>query len=166
MTDAIDHDAYTDDYLREVLGNARSVAVVGLSSNWNRPSYFVAKYLQAKGYRILPVNPREAGKEILGETVAPSLQDLPETPDMVDIFRNSEAAGPITDDAIDIGAKSVWMQIGVRNDDAAARAEEAGLQVVMNRCPKIEYSRLFGELSWGGFNSNVISSKRRRATLR
>jgi len=166
MTAAIDHDAYNDRYLRDVLGDARSVAIVGLSSNWNRPSYFVAKYLQAKGYRIFPVNPREAGKEILGKPVAASLDDLPETPDMVDIFRNSEAAGPIADEAIAAGAKSVWMQIGVRNDEAAARAEKAGLQVVMNRCPKIEYSRLFGELSWGGFNSNVISAKRRRAVMR
>lgn len=165
-TTTVNHDSYTDAYLRAVLGSARSVAVVGLSSNWNRPSYFVGKYLQAKGYRILPVNPREAGKEILGIPVAASLEYLGESPDMVDIFRNSEAAGPITDEAIAAGATSVWMQIGVRNDEAAARAEAAGLKVVMNRCPKIEYSRLFGELSWGGFNSKVISSKRRRATLR
>lgn len=162
----MNHDSYTDDYLRDVLSAAHRVAVVGLSSNWNRPSYFVAKYLQAKGYRILPVNPREAGKDILGEPVASSLEDLDAPADMVDIFRNSEAAGPITDEAIAHGATSVWMQIGVRNDDAAARAEAAGLKVVMNRCPKIEFSRLFGELSWGGFNSRIISSKRRRATLR
>jgi len=162
----MNHDAYADDYLRDVLGNAQSVAVVGLSSNWNRPSYFVAKYLQAKGYRILPVNPREAGKDILGEPVLESIGALTTPADMVDIFRNSDAAGPITDEAIAAGAKSVWMQIGVRNDEAAVRAEAAGLRVVMNRCPKIEFSRLFGELSWGGFNSKVISSRRRRATLR
>ena len=161
----MNHDAYTDAYLRSVLGDARSVAIVGLSANWNRPSYFVAKYLQAKGYRVLPVNPREAGGEILGMPVAGSLEALGETPDLVDVFRNSAAAGPITDDAIAAGAKAVWMQIGVRNDEAADRAEAAGLRVVMNRCPKIEYSRLFGELSWGGFWSRVITAKRRRAAL-
>ena len=161
----MNHDAYTDAYLRDVLGDARSIAIVGLSANWNRPSYFVAKYLQAKGYRVLPVNPREAGGEILGMPVAGSLDELGETPDLVDVFRNSAAAGPITDDAITAGAKAVWMQIGVRNDEAASRAEAAGLRVVMNRCPKIEYSRLSGELSWGGFWSGVISSKRRRARL-
>ncbi len=162
----IDHDAYTDAYLRDVLGAARSIAIVGLSSNQNRPSYFVAKYLQAKGYRIFPVNPREIGNQILGEPVAASLGDLAETPEMVDIFRNSAAADPITDAAIAVGAESVWMQIGVRSDVAARRAEKAGLRVVMNRCPKIEYSRLSGELSWGGFNSNVISAKRRRTVMR
>ncbi len=161
----MNHDAYSDAYLRDVLGDARTVAIVGLSANWNRPSYFVAKYLQAKGYRILPVNPREAGAEILGMPVAGSLDALDETPDMVDIFRNSAAAGPIADDAIAAGAKAVWMQIGVRNDAAAERAEAAGLRVVMNRCPKIEYSRLFGELSWGGFWSRVVTARRSRARL-
>jgi predicted CoA-binding protein len=158
----MDHDAYTDDYIKDVLGSVRTIAMVGASANWNRPSYFVMKYLQQKGYRIIPVNPREAGQEILGETVYAEPRDVPEKIDMVDIFRNSEAAGPITDEAIALGAKVVWMQIGVRNDDAAERAEQAGLKVVMNRCPKIEYSRLHGELSWGGFNSRVISSKRRK----
>jgi predicted CoA-binding protein len=158
----MDHDAYTDDYIKDVLGSVRTIAMVGASANWNRPSYFVMKYLQQKGYRIIPVNPREAGQEILGETVYAEPKDVPEKIDMVDIFRNSEAAGPITDEAIALGAKVVWMQIGVRNDDAAERAEQAGLKVVMNRCPKIEYSRLHGELSWGGFNSRVISSKRRK----
>ena len=158
----MNHDAYTDDYIRAVLGSTRTIAMVGASSNWNRPSYFVMKYLQQKGFRVIPVNPREAGKEILGETVHAELKDVPEKIDMVDIFRNSEAAGPITDEAIAAGAKSVWMQIGVRNDEAAERAEAAGIKVVMNRCPKIGYCRLHGELSWGGFNSRVISSKRRR----
>ncbi len=158
----MNHDAYTDDFLRDLLGGTRTVAMVGASANWNRPSYFVMKYLQQKGFRVIPVNPREAGKEILGETVHAELKDVPDPVDMVDVFRNSEAAGAITDEAIAIGAKSVWMQIGVRNDEAAARAEDAGLKVVMNRCPKIEYSRLHGELSWGGFNSRVISSKRRK----
>jgi predicted CoA-binding protein len=157
------HDTYTDEFLKETLNRVRTIAVVGASANWNRPSFFVMKYLQAKGFRIIPVNPKEAGTTILGEKVYASLADVPHPVDMVEIFRSSAEAGPITDDAMKRGAKVVWMQIGVRNDAAAKRAEEAGLTVVMNRCPKIEYSRLYGELSWGGFNSGVISSKRRKA---
>lgn len=157
----MDHGSYTDLYLSEVLGSVRTIAVVGASANWNRPSYFVMKYLGTKGYRMVPVNPGIAGQEVLGEAAYASLADIPFPVDMVDIFRNSEAAGPITDEAIRIGAKVVWMQIGVRNDAAAARAEAAGLRVVMDRCPKIEWSRLNGELSWGGLNSNVITNKRR-----
>lgn len=157
------HDSYTDEFLKETLNRVRTIAVVGASANWNRPSFFVMKYLQAKGYRIVPVNPKETGTTILGETVYASLADIPHPVDMVEIFRSSGEAGPITDDAIKKGAKVVWMQIGVRNDEAAKRAEAAGATVVMNRCPKIEYSRLYGELSWGGFNSGVISSKRRKA---
>jgi predicted CoA-binding protein len=156
------HDSYSDDALRQVLRSVRTIAMVGASPNWNRPSYFVMKYLQSKGFRVIPVNPRAAGEEILGETVYADLKSVPDKIDMVDIFRNSADAGPITDEAIAIGAKVVWMQIGVRNDEAAARAEAAGLTVVMNRCPKIEYSRLCGELSWGGFNSGVITAKKRR----
>ena len=151
MVRKMNHDAYDDDYIRAILRDVRVIAMVGASPNWNRPSYFAMKYLQAKGYRVIPVNPVAAGQEILGEKV-----------DMVDVFRNSEAAGPISDEAIAIGAKVVWMQLGVRNDAAAARAEAAGLRVVMNRCPKIEYGRLSGALSWGGINSGVISSRRRR----
>ncbi|MFN8924478.1 MAG: CoA-binding protein [Rhodospirillales bacterium] len=157
----MDHETYTDDSLRDVLTSVRSLAVVGLSPNWNRPSYFVAKYLQGKGYRIMPVNPGAAGQTILGAPCVASLADLAEVPDMVDVFRNSEAAGPIADEAIRIGAKVVWMQIGVRNDAAAARAEAAGLRVIMNRCPKIEYSRLFGELGWQGIDTGIITTKRR-----
>jgi predicted CoA-binding protein len=157
----MDHDRYTDDHLRDVLTSVRSLAVVGLSPNWNRPSYFVAKYLQGKGYRILPVNPGAAGQTILGAPCVAALADLAEVPDMVDVFRNSEAAGPIADEAIRIGATVVWMQIGVRNDAAAARAEAAGLRVIMNRCPKIEYSRLFGELGWQGIDTGIITTKRR-----
>ncbi len=154
---------YDDDLIRDVLREVRTIAMVGASDNWNRPSYFAMKYLQQKGYRVYPVNPKvaAAGGEILGETVYADLSELPETVDMVDIFRNSEAAGPITDAAIDHGAKVVWMQLGVRHDDAARRAEDAGLTVIMDRCPKIEFSRLFGELGWHGFNSRVISAKRR-----
>ena len=159
----MNHDRYGDDYLRKVLGSVKTIGMVGASPHWNRPSYFVMKYLQAKNYRVIPVNPAAAGQEILGETVYAALKDVPGRLDMVDVFRNSEAAGPITDDAIEAGAKVVWMQIGVRNEAAAERAEAAGLQVVMNRCPKIEYSRLCGELSWSGVNSGIVSSKRRRS---
>lgn len=156
------HDSYTDDFLKKTLGRVRVIAVVGASANWNRPSFFVMKYLQAKGYRIVPVNPKEAGTEILGERVHASVAGIPHAVDMIDIFRSSEEAGRISDEAIAKGASVVWMQIGVRNDAAARRAEAAGLTVIMNRCPKIEHSRLNGELSWGGFNSGVISSKRRK----
>jgi O-acetylhomoserine (thiol)-lyase len=159
---SIDHDAYPDAYIKSILAEVRTIAMVGASPNWNRPSNFAMKYLQAKGYKVYPVNPGVPGTKILGETVYASLEDLPETVDMVDIFRNSEAAGAIADAAVEHGAKVIWLQLGVRNNEAAARAEANGVRVVMNRCPKIEFSRLFGELSWHGFNSHVISSKRRR----
>ncbi|MFN0042971.1 MAG: CoA-binding protein [Alphaproteobacteria bacterium] len=162
----MDHESYADDHIRAVLASVRTIAMVGASDNWNRPSYFAMKYLQSKGFRVIPVNPRASSVEILGEKVIKELSNLVPPVDMVDIFRNSEAAGPITDEAIALakekGFKVIWMQLGVRNDEAAARAEKAGLLVIMNRCPKIEYARLNGELSWNGFNSNVISSKRRR----
>ena len=138
MVRKMNHDAYDDDYIRAILRDVRVIAMVGASPSWNRPSYFAMKYLQAKGYRVIPVNPAAAGQEILGEKVHASLATIGEKVDMVDVFRNSEAAGPISDEAIAIGAKVVWMQLGVRNDAAAARAEAAGLRVVMNRCPKIE----------------------------
>jgi len=158
----IDHDRYTDEYLRGVLESVRVIAMVGASPHWNRPSYFAMKYLQDKGFRVIPVNPRAQGETILGEKVYGALVEIPEKVDMVDIFRNSDAAGPIVDEAIAIGAKVVWMQLGVRNDAAARRAEAAGLAVVMNRCPKIEYSRLHGELAWSGVNTGIISSKRQK----
>jgi predicted CoA-binding protein len=144
------------------LSGVKTIAMVGASPHWNRPSFFAMKYLQGKGFRVIPVNPRAVGETILGETVYADLKDIPDPVDMVDIFRNSAAAGPIADEAIAIGAKVVWMQIGVRNAEAAARAEAAGLQVVMNRCPKIEYSRLHGELAWSGINTGIISSKRQK----
>src|SRR5215217_6527797 len=150
---------YSDAQIRAILERVRTVAMVGASSNWNRPSFFVMKYLQGKGYRVIPVNPGNAGTEQLGERVYASLRDIPEKIDMVDIFRASDQVGPVVDDAIAIGAKYVWMQLGVRNDEAAERAEEAGLEVIMNRCPKIEYGRLGGELSWSGVNSGIIRNR-------
>jgi len=157
---------YPDALIDRVLRSVNTIALVGASANWNRPAYFVMKYMQGKGYRVIPVNPGIAGQQLLGETVRASLADIPEPIDMVQVFRRSEAAPEIVDDAIRIGAKVVWMQLGVRNDAAAARAEAAGLTVVMNRCPKIEWGRLHGELSWGGFNSRIITSKRRRLVER
>ena len=158
----VDHDAYSDRYLRDILARVKVIAMVGASPNWNRPSYFAMKYLQHKRYRVIPVNPAAAGQTILGEKAYASLKEIPDKVDMVDIFRNSDAAGPITDEAIAIGAKVVWMQLGVRNDAAAARAEQAGLKVVMNRCPKIEHARLSGTIEWHGIASGVISSRKRK----
>jgi predicted CoA-binding protein len=158
----VNHDRYDDAYLRDILRSVKTIAMVGASTNWNRPSYFVFKYLQGKGYRMIPVNPGAAGETLLDETVYGALEDIPDPVDMVDIFRKSEAAGAITDAAIAIGAKVVWMQIGVHDDAAAGRAEAAGLRAVMNRCPKIEWGRLHGELGWGGMNSGIISSRRRK----
>ncbi len=162
----MDHNSYSDQYLRSILASVKTIAMVGASPHWNRPSYFAMKYLQGKGFRVIPVNPRAAGETILGERVYADLAEISEPVDMVDIFRNSEAAGAIVDEAIRIGAKIVWMQLGVRNDAAAARAESAGLRVVMNRCPKIEYSRLHGELAWSGVNTGIISSKRQKRVPR
>ncbi len=161
-----DHEAYNDDLLRGILRDVRTIAMVGASPKWVRPSYFAMKYLQEKGYRVIPVNPAAAVETILGETCYASLSEVPGPIDLVDIFRNSAAAGPITEEAIALAAekkiKVIWMQLGVRNDEAAAKAEAAGLTVIMNRCPKIEWGRLHGELSWGGINSRIISAKRRR----
>jgi predicted CoA-binding protein len=163
----MDHDRYDDAYLRDILRRCRTVAMVGASPKWVRPSFFVMKYLQVKGYRVFPVNPQAAGEVILGETVYGAFDEVPGPFPMVDIFRNSEAAGAVVDDAIALkdvkGIEVIWMQLKVRNDAAAARAEAAGLQVVMNRCPKIEYGRLSGELSWGGVNSGIITAKALRA---
>lgn len=160
------HDNYTDAYLRTILDETETIAMVGASPHWNRPSYFAMKYLQAKGYRVIPVNPGAIGKTILGEKVYPSLDEVPGPIDMVDVFRSSDAAGGIVDETLALATqkaiRTVWMQIGVRDDQAAARAEQAGLRVVMNRCPKIEYARLHAELGWGGVVSNLISSRRRR----
>jgi len=157
----MDHERYDDSYLRGILREVKTIAMVGASPNWNRPSYFAMTYLQGKGYRVIPVNPGVAGQQILNETVHARLADVPQPVDMVDIFRNSEAAAGIVDEALalPVRPKVIWMQLGVRNDAAAAKAEAAGIRVVMNRCPKIEWARLNGELSWMGTSSRVISSK-------
>jgi len=160
------HDRYDNGYILKILGETKTIAMVGASAKWNRPSYFAMKYLQEKGYRVIPVNPGQAGQQILGETIYANLADIPDTFEMVDIFRNSEAAGAVVEEAIALakskGIRTVWMQLGVYNEAAAAKAEAAGLRVVMNRCPKIEFGRLNAELSWGGFDSKVITAKRRR----
>ena len=162
----MDLPSYTDAELRAILQRTRTVAAVGVSTNDVRPSYFVARYLKLKGYKVFPVNPAYAGKTAFGEAVVASLADIPAEAgqiDMVDIFRRSDQAGAVVDEAIEVlvprGLKTVWMQIGVIEREAAKRAEAAGLTVVMNRCPKIEYQRLWGELRWGGFNTGIISSK-------
>lgn len=158
----LDHETYSDDYIRGILSGVRTIAMVGASANWNRPSYFAMKYLQQKGFRVIPVNPTAAGKTILGERVHASLDEIGEHVDMVDVFRPAAEAPAIAEQAIRIGARVLWLQLGIRSDEAARAAEAAGLKVVMNRCPKIEYARLSGELSWNGINSGVLSSKRRR----
>ncbi len=151
---------YPDWQIRRILRDTDIVAMVGASQNWNRPSYFVMKYLQVKGFRVIPVNPRAAGEQILGELVYGSLTDIPGKVDMVDIFRRSDQVGPIVDDAIKIAAPVIWMQLTVRNDEAAVKAEAAGATVIMDRCPKIEFGRLSGELGWSGVNTRVITSRR------
>jgi predicted CoA-binding protein len=148
--------------LRRILSENRVIAVVGLSADWHRPSNFAAKYLQEHGYRIIPVNPRYAGREVLGERCYASLREIPDRVDIVDVFRRTEDVPPIAEDAIAIGAKVLWQQIGVTNEAADARARAAGLDSVMNRCVKIEHGRLFGGLNWVGVNTSVISAKRPR----
>jgi len=160
---------YDDELIRRVLKDTRTIAMAGASPNWVRPSNFAMKYLQGKGYQVHPINPGLAGKEIWGRMTYASLADVPAPIDMLDIFRNSEAAGQLVDDAIALkdekGIKIIWMQLGVINEDAAKRAEDAGMTVIMDRCPKIEYGRLFGELGWSGVNSGIITSKRRKAPV-
>ncbi len=153
--------SYSDVFLRNLLNDVKTVAVVGISSNPVRPSYFVARYLGLKGYRVIPINPGLAGQELFGEAVYPDLASVSDEVDMVDIFRRSEAVPPIVEESLERwpNLKAVWMQIGVENAEGRAMAEARGVQVVENRCPKIEYQRLFGELRMGGFNTGIISSK-------
>jgi len=146
--------------LRRILHESRTLAVVGLSADWFRPSYFAAKYMQEHGYRIIPVNPKY--ESILGEKCYKSLRDIPEKVDLVDVFRKSNDVMPIAEEAIAIGAKVLWQQLGVKNEAAAAKARAAGLEAVMDRCVKIEHGRLFGGLNWVGVNTRVISAKRPR----
>jgi len=146
--------------LRRILHESRTIAVVGLSADWFRPSYFAAKYMQEHGYRVIPVNPKY--ESILGEKCYKSLRDIPEKVDLVDVFRKSNDVMPIAEEAISIGAKVLWQQLGVKNEAAAAKARAAGLEAVMDRCVKIEHGRLFGGLNWVGVNTRVISAKRPR----
>ncbi|MFW2542160.1 CoA-binding protein [Primorskyibacter sp. 2E107] len=152
---------YSDDFLKAILTRTKVVAVVGVSMNPVRPSYYVARYLSLKGFTVIPVNPGHAGQMLFGQTVRASLSDCPKTVDMVDIFRRPEHVPPIVEEALQCfeGLRTVWMQIGVQHAEAAAMAEARGVDVVQDRCPKIEYQRLFGELRMGGFNTGVISSK-------
>ena len=156
------HDTYPDAEIRRILRETRSIALVGASANPARPSLIVLKYLIDRGYAVTPVNPGLAGQELLGRRVVASLAELAEPVDMVEIFRNSAAAGPLVDEALALPhpPRVIWMQLGVRDDAAAARAEARGLTVIMNRCPKIEYGRLSGEIGWSGVNSRIIRARR------
>jgi uncharacterized protein len=158
----MDHSGYADTYIRGILNTVKSIAMVGISPKDNRPSYFAFKYLLERGYHMIPVNPGQAGKEILGQRVYAKLADIPEPVDMVDIFRASQFAPGVVDEALALNPlpRVIWMQLRVRSDEAAAKAEAAGLNVIMNRCPKIEYGRLSSEISWMGVNSRTLSSKR------
>lgn len=158
----MNHDSYPDDYIRGILTSVKRIAMVGASANSARPSFFVLKYLSERGFTMLPINPGLAGGAILGLPVYARLADAPGPIDMVDIFRSSEAAGAVVDEALALDPlpRVIWMQLGVRNDAAAARAEAKGVKVVMNRCPKIEYGRLSGEIGWSGVNSRIISARK------
>jgi predicted CoA-binding protein len=158
----MNHDAYDDNYIRGILNNVKSIAMVGASPVNVRPSYFAFKYLAQRGYDMIPVNPGHVGKSLLGKPFVASLHDIGRPIDMIDIFRSSEHVMPLVDEALAMNPppKVIWMQLGARNDEAAAKAEAKGLKVVMNRCPKIEYGRLSSEISWMGVNSRILSSKR------
>jgi len=158
----MNRNTYPDSYIRGILNTVKTIAMVGISPKDNRPSYFAFKYLLERGYRMIPVNPGQAGKEILGQKVYAKLSDIPEPIDMVDIFRASDHVMPIVQEALTLKPRPqvIWMQLMVRNDEAAQLAERAGMEVVMNRCPKIEYGRLSSEISWIGVNSRTLSSKR------
>ncbi len=155
------NEQYSDRYLKDILTRTKRIAVVGVSMNEVRPSFYVARYLKLKGFEVIPVNPGHAGKQAFGQTVVASLGDIEGDVDMVDIFRRSEHVPPIVDEALELfpALQTIWMQIGVWHEEAAEKARARGVDVIMNRCPKIEYQRLFGELRMGGFNTGVISSK-------
>ncbi len=156
------HARYPEAQIRKILNDTRTIALVGASANPARPSWIVLKYLIDRGYAVTPVNPGLAGQDLLGRRVVAALTDIPESIDMVEIFRNSAAAGPLVDEALALDPlpKVIWMQLGVRDDAAAARAEARGVTVIMNRCPKIEYGRLSGEIGWTGVNSRILSAKK------
>jgi len=158
----MNHDRYDDGYIRGILNTVKTIAMVGISPKDNRPSYFAFKYLLERGYRMIPVNPGQAGKDILGQKVYGKLADIPEPVDMVDVFRAAQFAPGIVQEALALKPKPrvIWMQLGVRDDAAAKLAEDNGIKVVMNRCPKIEYGRLSSEISWMGVNSRTLSSKK------
>jgi uncharacterized protein len=158
----MDHDNYPDSYIRGILNTVKSIAMVGISPKDNRPSYFAFKYLLERGYRMIPVNPGHAGRDILGQKVYAKLADIPEPVDMVDIFRAAQYVPGIVKEALALTPlpQVIWMQLGIRNDEAAALAEAAGLKVVMNRCPKIEYGRLSSEIAWMGVNTRTLSSQK------
>ena len=158
----MNHDSYPDAYIRGILNTVKTIAMVGLSPKDIRPSYFAFKYLLERGYHMIPVNPGQAGREILGQKVYAKLADIPEPVDMVDIFRASQYAPGVVKEALALKPRPqvIWMQLGVRNDEAARLAEEAGVKVVMNRCPKIEYGRLSSEIAWMGVNTRTLSSKK------
>ena len=160
----MNHDTYSDDYIAAILGDYKRFAFVGASANIARPSYFAMKYLTAKGYTVIPVNPSIVGQDILGQSVVAGLADISGPVDVIDIFRNADAVLEVAREAIalkdKLGLKVIWLQLGVRDDRVAVEAEAAGLAVVMNRCPKIEYGRLSGEIGWAGVNSRTISSTR------
>jgi predicted CoA-binding protein len=158
----MNHDSYADTYIRGILNTVKTIAMVGISPKDNRPSYFAFKYLLDRGYNMVPVNPGQAGNEILGRKVYARLPDIPEPIDMVDVFRAPQYAPQVVAEALTLKPRPqvIWMQLGVRNDEAAATAEAAGLKVVMNRCPKIEYGRLSSEIAWMGVNSRTLTAKR------
>jgi len=162
MAGSMNHDNYDDSYIRGILNTVKTIAMVGASAKDNRPSYFAFKYLAERGYNMIPINPGLAGKELLGRKIYGRLSEVPESIDMVDIFRASNYALPIVQEALALTPKPrvIWMQLTVRNDEAAALAEANGMKVVMNRCPKIEYGRLSSEIGWLGINSRTLSAKR------
>ena len=158
----MNHDSYSDSYIRGILNTVKTVAMVGASEKENRPSYFAFKYLLERGYTMIPVNPGRAGEQMLGQPIYARLADVPVPIDMIDIFRGSRYALPIVQEALSLTPRPqvIWMQLGVRNDEAAALAEANGIKVVMNRCPKIEYGRLSSEIAWMGVNTRTISSRK------